>query len=1049
MNGRLLLPSIAIALLAPAEIVAWPCDPTENVPVCTDASFQWFPDIAQDGFGGAFVTWQDFRAGNYDIYVHHVLNLGLTDIAWPHDGRVLCTDAANQEYPAIIADGTGGAIVTWSDWRSTDLDVYAQRVDSNGIPQWTPDGIAVCDTTGHQFGGGIVSDGAGGAIIAWTDERADSLTGDIYALRILASGVPDPAWPANGRALCAETHDQMDPVLVADGAGGAIVAWSDGRFPATAMDVYAQRVSASGVPLWTPDGVVVCAASLNQFATGVVSDGSGGALFTWRDFRTGDGNIYVQHILASGAPDLSWPTNGSALCTAPNHQESPVIASDGAGGAIVAWVDLRNGTVDRLYVRRVSATGIPQWAPDGVALSTAAGPQDLANIVSDGSGGAVISWSQEMIYPNHDVYAQRIDASGSVLWAAEGVAVSSAGGEQRPYYLASDGSGGIISAWDDGRSLSSHDIYVQRVTAGGHLDDRFEDNDSCPVLAVQPFGTTLQLAVHFDDEDWSAVLVDRSESLTVEVAFTHANGDVDLGLWSDCFTGAAFSVGVTDLETISYTNLGPQNLFYSQVYLAVGMCNTYEMTLSVDPTSNITALTPPGWTAPAVPRNLGNAQPSSVSLTPTLDGNAFATWLNWTATNEGPHYLPAWECEIQIDGVPHVALGIPDDNPPGTYSQINFGPIEVRGGRHSLTVVADPADVVSETDELDNDWSGQWVWSPLDVAWEAPVLRPVPPDPGLMIYPNSDGMSFTRDPSYAWVTSLAALAPDDDYDLVVYQDYSGSTSGFTNVLAESDRAWNFTDFVVGHWFGTPSTVYPAAVLWDAAGGGNEFAADQSDARNRNVNLTTEPGASWPAQELAPLRLADIYEAYLEAGTTYHFYLRRTAGIADLSFELFPGTSGGIYRRGQGDEASAFGGLHSLDFAATETGWHPIVVLRDRGTDAGAPVEYDFLASTEILVDAPVAAPKWELAFLGAAPNPIRDAGQFRFVLPNAGPASLVLYDVTGRRVRTLANGSWSAGPQTVAWDGCDEAGSRLAAGVYWARFEGEGTTITRRVTVLR
>ena len=76
------------------------------------------------------------------------------------------------------------------------------------------------------------------------------------------------------------------------------------------------------------------------------------------------------------------------------------------------------------------------------------------------------------------------------------------------------------------------------------------------------------------------------------------------------------------------------------------------------------------------------------------------------------------------------------------------------------------------------------------------------------------------------------------------------------------------------------------MLWAAEGGGNEFAADQSDARDRNANLVVAPAANWLAQELPPFRLADVYETYLEAGNTYHFYLRRTAGIADLTFELF-------------------------------------------------------------------------------------------------------------------------------------------------------------------
>ena len=101
---------------------------------------------------------------------------GIARAGWPHDpnsGNVpLCT-AANQQYSStIVSDGAGGAIVTWYDIRSGNYDIYAQRVNAAGVPQWTANGVALCTAANNQYSPTIVSDGAGGAIVTWYDYRS-------------------------------------------------------------------------------------------------------------------------------------------------------------------------------------------------------------------------------------------------------------------------------------------------------------------------------------------------------------------------------------------------------------------------------------------------------------------------------------------------------------------------------------------------------------------------------------------------------------------------------------------------------------------------------------------------------------------------------------------------------------------------------------------------------------------------------------------------------------------------------------------------------------
>jgi hypothetical protein len=88
------------------------------------------------------------------------------------------------------------------------------------------------------------------------------------------------------------------------------------------------------------------------------------------------------------------------------------------------------------------------------------------------------------------------------------------------------------------------------------------------------------------------------------------------------------------------------------------------------------------------------------------------------------------------------------------------------------------------------------------------------------------------------------------------------------------------------------------------------------------------------------------------------------------------------------------------------------------------------------------------AFAAPFPNPAHGGTRFRLALPVSSDAHLALYDVAGRRVRTLVEGPLGPGRHDVPWDGTDDGGRRLGAGVYFARATWSGFTAERRVVLL-
>src|SRR5262249_25166764 len=172
---------------------------------------------------------------------------------WPHDPNFnlrVAPTSAYQTPGGIVADGAGGVIIAWEDSRGADKDIYAQHITATGVvaPGWPASGLAICTASGEQFSVRAVSDGAGGAILAWTDRRAVTQD-DIFAMRVRGDGTFPGGWPVNGRQLLADSHQENTIAIISDGAGGAEVAWNF-VFGVSDIDIYGARVDPSGNVLW-------------------------------------------------------------------------------------------------------------------------------------------------------------------------------------------------------------------------------------------------------------------------------------------------------------------------------------------------------------------------------------------------------------------------------------------------------------------------------------------------------------------------------------------------------------------------------------------------------------------------------------------------------------------------------------------------------------------------------------------------------------------------------------------------------------------------------
>jgi hypothetical protein len=185
--------------------------------------------------------------------------------------------------------------------------------------------------------------------------------------------------------------------------------------------------------------------SFSEATAAPVPDEAGGCYFIWEDSRPGTlgvSDLYAQRLNASGAK--AWAPDGVPVCVAAGQQFFIQAIPNGSGDMIALWMDKRSGTDFDLYAQRVDATGTSLWTANGVPITNAAGDQSVPVMLADGAGGAFVVWGdgRDSGVTGSDIYAQHFDGTSASLWTANGVVVENSPAMETNPNLALDGSGG-------------------------------------------------------------------------------------------------------------------------------------------------------------------------------------------------------------------------------------------------------------------------------------------------------------------------------------------------------------------------------------------------------------------------------------------------------------------------------------------------------------------------------------------------------------------------------------------------------------------------------
>lgn len=439
-----------------------------GVEASSTASHMVAPEIAVDAYDGALVVWVENSDGYFpvgDLFVQRYATDGT--VAWGNGVRVTLPGTSGTDY-RVVPDGEAGAVVAWGDdagaWR-------IQRVNFLGSTAWTAGGVAVAPglplpvvsangTTVSNTGHIALLPLGGGAFAAYEGFGGNDV--DVFVQKIDPSGAIQ--WGPTGVKACGATLEQYAPAIVPDGEGGVIVAWQDARTTPGYPDVYAQRIGFLGTPLWATNGVPICTATGTQAPVLMISDGAGGAFIAWQDIRGSWVTVYAQHVDASGV--VQWTADGVAVAPADGNQTALSLVGDDRGGAYFAWIDTRVYAAERAEVfgQRIDRDGVARWGSSGQRLTYAAANLDSHGptcAARDGSGGVIVAYTP-YDYGSSDYLGVRVldaDSTGAVLWDEVSADSSTRGGKP---VMVEAGTGAAIVAWEDRRDVGPYSVYAQK-----------------------------------------------------------------------------------------------------------------------------------------------------------------------------------------------------------------------------------------------------------------------------------------------------------------------------------------------------------------------------------------------------------------------------------------------------------------------------------------------------------------------------------------------------------------------------------------------------------
>ncbi len=290
---------------------------------------------------------------------------------------------------------------------------------------------------------------------------------------------------------------------------------------------------------------------------------------------------------------------------------------------------------------------------------------------------------------------------------------------------------------------------------------------------------------------------------------------------------------------------------------------------------------------------------------------------------------------------------------------------------------------------------------------------------------------------------VADLAPNPGLEGLYWVDATASSSplGMISFVDSQRMGTILTDFLIGATYAYALDLVPGTnaevVIFEQVNTSGELSVYQYDGSSWNLIWNYQDLSHWGNHDLSLVDLkGDGQVPYLMAAGHYvNLHYAATGGILWSSANTTdgPGPDWELVNWTLADFDQDVAGDDELliEFNNPSQQKNMLWMLNEGSATSATPLQ-----STAISMGP-------------SRPNPMSSQTTVQFDLPDASVVKINVYDVRGRRVKTLTNSTMPAGAHTVSWDGTDNQGVRVAQGVYFYELKAGGSRQTRKMLVVR
>ena len=423
-----------------------------GIPIRQGVHIEWQRTVCPGESGSMIFVWSDTRYGSRNVFAQKVDSSGV--LLWGSQGSAVTNLPGRQEDPVAITDGDGGAFIAWVDYRFDDEgDIFIQHIDNQGNRMMDDNGEALARVDGRHLTINMCTDSLGGVFVAWQDKR-NFLDDDIFGTHV--SSNYEIIAPSSGVSIIQMNGNQGAKSLEYAGNNQATIIWSDTR-SGSGNDIYCQKINMNMEKIFSDGGLEVSATSdlettprttfMKNDTSFVIWQSGTESTDIYYNLLTSDGLVFSEHL---------------QLCSFNSSKANPRIKRNQLGEVFIQWIDYRNDpTAGNHYYQRVSHGGNISWDQNGIQLD-ASGDDHHARFSPGGNRELFVYWERGT-FPNVDIMYQGIQSEGSLLLDNAEFVSNVSGYQSMPNTLFDNNNGSFVVFAD--QSNGSIDLRVQRMNS--------------------------------------------------------------------------------------------------------------------------------------------------------------------------------------------------------------------------------------------------------------------------------------------------------------------------------------------------------------------------------------------------------------------------------------------------------------------------------------------------------------------------------------------------------------------------------------------------------